>query len=145
MPTPAPETPAVNLRPTTIWHTGSVLLVFDGDCGFCTRSAQWMKRRLPDRVRVEPWQSLDLDEMELSVADVTGAAWWIESAPAGPARGHEAIGHALVSVGGIYAILGQLIIHRPVSWLAGPVYALVARNRHRMPKGTPTCEASTTG
>ena len=118
------------------------LLVFDGDCGFCTSSARWIQRKLPEGVGVEPWQVLDLDELGLTVADVVGAAWWFSPAVPQPARGHEAIGWALAAASGVWGVVGRLIVRWPVCWLARPVYALVARNRHRMPGGTPACETS---
>ncbi|NDH76279.1 MAG: DUF393 domain-containing protein, partial [Actinobacteria bacterium] len=43
-----------------------MLLIFDGDCGFCTTSAGWIERRLPDDVRVAPWQILDLEQYGLT-------------------------------------------------------------------------------
>lgn len=118
------------------------LLVFDGDCGFCTRSARWIQRRLPDGVRVEPWQLLNLDELGLTVDDVTGAAWWLSPTQPRPARGHEAIGWALAAAGGVWGAVGRLIVRRPGSWLARPVYAVIARNRHRMPGGVPACQTT---
>ena len=118
------------------------LLVFDGDCGFCTRSARWIQRKLPDGVGVEPWQALDLDELGLTVDDVTGAAWWLSPGQPRPARGHEAIGRALVAANGFWGAMGELIVRRPGSWLARPVYAVIARNRHRMPGGAPACQTT---
>ena len=35
-------------------------LVFDGDCGFCTRSAAVARRVLPADCAVVPWQGADL-------------------------------------------------------------------------------------
>lgn len=124
----------------TINREAGPLLVFDGDCGFCTSSARWIQRKLPEETRVEPWQALDLDELGLTIADVVDAAWWFSPARSRPARGHEAIGWALAAAGGVWGAVGKLIVHRPVCWLARPVYALVARNRHRMPGGAPACQ-----
>ena len=114
------------------------LLVFDGDCGFCTASARWVEARTGAAMRVEPWQVLDLDELGLTEADVTAAAWLIE--PDGTRRrGHEAIGGSLRRAGGPWRLIGSLLLIPPVSWLARPVYALVARNRHRLPGATDAC------
>jgi hypothetical protein len=33
-------------------------LIYDADCGFCTRSAQWLARRRPERVRIVAWQAV---------------------------------------------------------------------------------------
>jgi predicted DCC family thiol-disulfide oxidoreductase YuxK len=117
---------------------GNGLLVFDGDCGFCTASARWIEARLPESVPVEPWQSLDLEELGLTEHDVTTAAWWID-ATGGRHRGHAAIGRALIEAGGVWGLVGRLIVTPPISWIARPVYALIARNRHRLPGATDAC------
>ena len=54
-------------------HDEGVILVYDGQCGFCIRSARWIEARLPADVRVEPWQSLDLDELGLSAHEAQAA------------------------------------------------------------------------
>ena len=112
-----------------------MLLVYDGECGFCVRSARWIAARLPDEARVEPWQSLDLEELGLSQPDVEAAVWWIDRDGGSPrrSRGAGAIGRSLVAVGGAWGIIGRLIVHPPLCWLARPIYALIAANRHRLP------------
>lgn len=121
--------------PGSCGHTGGVLLVYDGECGFCVRSARWIAARLPGAARVEPWQSLELEELKLSQPDVEAAVWWLEDRGRGQrrSRGAEAIGRSLVAVGGAWGIIGRLIVHPPLCWLARPTYALVAANRHRLP------------
>lgn len=117
---------------------GTVLLIFDGDCGFCTTSAQWIERRLPDDVRVAPWQILDLDEYGLTEDEVTTAAYWVDDEGT-PHRGHLGIGRSLIAAGGIWSVPGHLIIRPPVGWIAKPVYGWIARNRHRMPGASEAC------
>ena len=116
------------------WHTGRVLLIYDGECGFCVRSARWIAARLPAEARVEPWQSLELEELGLSRPDAAAAVWWIDDRGRGPrrSRGAEAIGRSLVVAGGAWRIIGRLIVHPPLCWLARPIYTLVAANRHRL-------------
>ncbi len=115
-------------------QNGGVLLVYDGECGFCIRSARWIEAHLPADARVEPWQSLQLDRLGLSEPDVRAAVWWIDDRGSGTrrSRGAEAIGRSLVAAGGIWAAAGLLIIHPPLCWLARPAYALIAANRHRL-------------
>ena len=111
-----------------------VLLVYDGDCGFCVRSARWIAARLPAAARVEPWQSLELEQLGLSRPEVEAAVWWLEDhgRVQRRSRGAEAIGRSLVAAGGCWTIVGRLIVHPPLAWLARPAYALVAANRHRL-------------
>lgn len=115
-----------------------MLLVFDGDCGFCTASARWIERRLPSSTSVQPWQVLDLDELGLTQGDVTAAAWWVDRRGR-QHRGHAAIGRALIAAGGTWGVIGRLVITPPISWLARPAYWLIARNRHRLPGSTDAC------
>lgn len=119
------------------------LLEYDGDCGFCTRSARWVERRLPagSGVSVAPWQQLDLDALGLTSTDVSKAAWWID-ADGTKRRGHRAIAAALRAIGGRWRLVGTVLDVPPVSWLAAPVYALVARCRDRMPGSTDGCKIS---
>ena len=115
-----------------------MLLIFDGDCAFCTSSAQWIERRLPDGIRVAPWQILELDEYGLTEDDVTTAAYWVDDEGT-TYRGHLGVGRSLIAAGGIWSIPGHLIVRPPVSWIAKPVYGWIAKNRHRMPGATDAC------
>ncbi|SRR5690554_1742799 len=115
------------------------MLVFDGDCGFCTSSARWIEKRLPDTVEVVPWQFLDdLGALGLTPAEADAKAWWID-AEGRRHGGHVAIGKALVAAGGIWGFLGRLSLVVPIRWLGALVYRVVSANRHRMPGGTPAC------
>ena len=115
-------------------HNVSVLLVYDGKCGFCVRSARWIAARLPPTARVEPWQSLDLEEVGLSRQQVEAAVWWIgDGSNPQRYRGAEAIGRALIAGRGIWRVVGLALVQPPLLWIARPFYALVAANRHRLP------------
>ena len=113
------------------------VFVYDGDCAFCTRVARWVEGRVNGQADVQPGHALDLDALGLTEGDVTAAAWWIEDGRRD--RGYRSIGRALIAVGGAWGLAGRLMLVPPVSWLARPVYALVARNRHKMPGGTDAC------
>jgi predicted DCC family thiol-disulfide oxidoreductase YuxK len=114
------------------------VLVYDGDCAFCTRSAQWAAKRLPPPASAKPSHSIDLDALGLTHQDVARAAWWVD-ADRRRWGGHLAVGKALVAAGGWRALLGHVVLVPPRLWLAKPVYGWVARNRSRMPGGSPTC------
>jgi predicted DCC family thiol-disulfide oxidoreductase YuxK len=111
-------------------------LVFDGDCGFCTSSAQWLARS--GRVAVVPWQRLELADVGLTREEVTSAAWWlVGDRPV--EHSSRAIGRALAARGGAWSPAGRLLLLRPVRPVADAVYRLVARHRHQLPGGTPVC------
>ncbi|HEV3475234.1 MAG TPA: DUF393 domain-containing protein [Actinomycetota bacterium] len=115
------------------------LLIFDGDCGFCTWTATWAERRLPPGNRVEPWQLVpDLSRYGLAEADVARAAYWID-AQGRSYQGHLAVAETWMAIGGGWRLLGRAIRVPPLSWLAAAIYAFISRIRHRLPGSTPAC------
>jgi predicted DCC family thiol-disulfide oxidoreductase YuxK len=119
------------------------VLIFDGDCSFCTSTAHWIEKRLPDDVEVVAWQFVDdLGALGLTPEMGSAKAWWIT--PDGRRRGgHLAVGEALRAAGGFWGLVGRIMLVPPVSWIARPVYWVIAKNRHRMPGGTPACRIDT--
>jgi predicted DCC family thiol-disulfide oxidoreductase YuxK len=123
------------------------VLVFDGDCGFCTTAADWARRGwTDDAVAVVPWQALGdggLGALGLSVPEARRAAWWADS-EGHLWRGHRAVGMALRRGRGWRQPAGLLLLTPPASWVGAGVYRVVARWRHRLPGGTPACRATGT-
>lgn len=115
------------------------LLIYDADCAFCTTSAKWLERHMKrDAATIAAWQSLDLRTFDLSVDDVTTAAWWLDG-EGNRYRAHAAIARAMRSCGPVISAAGFVIEKPPVCWLAAPVYRWIARNRQHMPGGTDSC------
>ena len=118
-------------------QSGRPLLIFDGDCGFCSTSARAGQRWL-GLEHVEPWQFLDLDTLPVTEAQCREAVQW-SAADGTVASAHEAIIASLRHAGGIWAAPGRLLALPGVRRAADVVYRTVARNRDRLPGGTPAC------
>jgi predicted DCC family thiol-disulfide oxidoreductase YuxK len=117
------------------------LLIYDGDCAFCSSSARWLSAHWHGQQKTIPWQHLDSDDFErlgLTIDDARQAAWWIDTS-GGRSRGHRAIGRALGASDGWPSVVGRIVLAPPFRWLAAGAYPLVARWRHRLPGGTPAC------
>jgi predicted DCC family thiol-disulfide oxidoreductase YuxK len=117
------------------------LLVYDGDCSFCSSSARWIVARWNGQQQAVAWQHLgadDLDRLGLTLDDVRSAVWWIDPS-GGRSRGHLAIACALRAAHGWPSVVGRILLVPPFRWLAAGVYPLIARWRHRLPGGTPAC------
>lgn len=113
------------------------LLVFDGDCAFCTSSARLLARIAP-AAEIAPWQQADLDALGLTEEAASAAVQWVEIN--GTIRsGHEAVAVALRGAGGVWALAGQLLLAPGISPIAAATYRLIAANRPRLPGGTPAC------
>jgi predicted DCC family thiol-disulfide oxidoreductase YuxK len=110
--------------------------VFDGDCGFCTTSANWLAKG--GRVEVVPWQFLDLASVGLTVEQVSESVWWLtDDRPV--EHSSRAIGRALLHRGAPWSWAGHLLLVPPMRPLADAAYRLVARYRYKLPGGTPAC------
>lgn len=114
------------------------LLVYDGDCAFCSsllRRLQAILRYFPDAT---PWQFADLTQLGLSRADVTKYVWFLHGNKR--PRGHAAFASILqLQDSQILRFFGFLIVTPPFSWFFRLGYWLLARFRHRLPGGTPEC------
>ncbi|MBX7269275.1 DUF393 domain-containing protein [Micromonospora sp. Llam7] len=112
--------------------------VYDGDCAFCTRCAEFIERRIPTGARVVPWQFADLGRLGLTEAECEEAVQWVGS-DGSRAAGPDAIAALLASSGRLWRAAGAGLRIPPVRAAAWPAYRWVARNRHRMPGGTAAC------
>jgi predicted DCC family thiol-disulfide oxidoreductase YuxK len=110
-------------------------LIYDADCGFCTRSANWLAKT--GKVSIKPWQGIrDLEALGLTEEMVETAAYWADGGEV-RAAAESAIARALIARGRGWSIAGRFIL--AVRPLAAPVYKVIAKNRHAMPGGTDAC------
>jgi predicted DCC family thiol-disulfide oxidoreductase YuxK len=119
---------------------GRPVLLYDGDCAFCSSSARLLERIGPD-AEVVAWQLAGLDGLGVSEAQAAEAVQWVGGD--GTVRsGHEAIAAVLNSAGQPWRFASGALLLPGVSWLAAKAYRLIADNRHRLPGGTPACETA---
>jgi predicted DCC family thiol-disulfide oxidoreductase YuxK len=117
------------------------VLLYDGDCAFCTSCARLIERHIPTTAEVTPWQFADLEALGVSQHDAEASVQWIDLGAGRrlTAAGPAAIARLLVDAGSYWRPLGWLLDRAPVRWIAGPAYRWIARNRHRLPGGTVAC------
>lgn len=113
------------------------VLVYDGDCAFCTRCARLAQRIAPD-AEIAAWQLTDLAELGITEGQATDAVQWVQ-VDGTVYSGHEAIAAMLSSAGRIWWVVGRVMLLPGISWMAAKAYQLVADNRHRLPGGTSAC------
>ena len=113
------------------------VLVFDGDCGFCTWSAARIERWASGSLDVVPWQRTDLTRLGLAEAQCSAAVQYVDGD--GASSGGAAIARALQRCRQPWRTFGRVLAQ---PWLAPVVergYVVVAANRHRLPGATPAC------
>ncbi|HEY8810422.1 MAG TPA: DUF393 domain-containing protein [Solirubrobacterales bacterium] len=113
------------------------VLVYDGDCGFCTTCVHLLERIGPD-AEIVAWQLTDLAELGITEGQAADAVQLVQID--GTVRsGHEAIAAVLGTAGRIWGTAGRALLLPGVSSLAARTYRLIADNRYRLPGGTPAC------
>ena len=113
---------------------GLAVLVYDGDCGFCTSSARRLLRWSEGSLEAVPWQAADLDALGLTPQECESAVQLI--GPSGRASAGAAVAAALLTCRQPYRAAGALLAWRPIRPLVERAYSLVAANRHRLPGST---------
>jgi predicted DCC family thiol-disulfide oxidoreductase YuxK len=117
----------------------NAVLIYDGDCAFCTLWVTRLRRWLPRFPDITTSQTADLEAYGLSADDVRDYVWLVTpttqragaAAFSGLLRGQRHRG---------WAFLGHLLDTWPVSVLADLGYKVIAKNRHRLPGATAHCE-----
>ncbi|MFF7177984.1 DCC1-like thiol-disulfide oxidoreductase family protein [Streptomyces sp. NPDC008121] len=116
------------------------VLVYDGDCGFCTASAAAARRLLHPSCEFTAWQSADLALLGVPQERAEYEALWVT--PVGAVYGGaQAVAKLLLRAGGGWAVLGAVLSLAPVRWIAHVVYRVIADNRGRLPGGKRACAA----
>jgi predicted DCC family thiol-disulfide oxidoreductase YuxK len=116
-------------------------LIFDGDCAFCSSSVRagkrWM-RRMPAAV---PYQTADLSAVGLTEQQCSESVRYVD-ANGTLFAAHDAVGALLRDAGRGWWLLGSLERVPGIRWLSGVAYRWIAKNRYRLPGGTPACSLS---
>lgn len=115
------------------------ILVFDGDCAFCTRAASFITTRIRPGTDIRAWQTLDLEPLGITEEQCSTAVQWVSDSRE-TRSGAAAITAMLREAGRGWAALGAFGELPGVRSLAAGTYRVVASNRHRLPGGGPACE-----
>jgi predicted DCC family thiol-disulfide oxidoreductase YuxK len=141
--TEEPETPAAPVPPPP---DGRPLLLFDGDCGWCTGWAGWLCRR--DRRGRFLLAPLGGETARRYLPGPPPPDTMVLIEPAGPAGGRVSVRSRAVL--GVLEGLGwpwraaALLRAVPAGW-SDRLYTLVARRRHALPGSGAACEPCETG
>jgi predicted DCC family thiol-disulfide oxidoreductase YuxK len=114
------------------------VLLFDGDCAFCTSCVNWMHRHIRRLDTTVPYQRADLDSLGLTAAQCEVALQWV-GVDRTVLSAHRAVAQVLIDAGKGWGVVGRAMRLPGIRTLTAVTYRGVARNRHRLPGGTPAC------
>ncbi len=114
------------------------VLVYDGDCGACTRLAGVVRTVLRPDAEVVAWQRADLDALGLTPEQCDAALQWVDAG--GRAHAAQDAVAALLLASRPWARPAGAVLRLPgVHGLAGATYRWVAGHRHLLPGGSAAC------
>jgi predicted DCC family thiol-disulfide oxidoreductase YuxK len=124
----------------------SAILLYDGTCGFCAKSVQFVLAREKRRhtLRFAPLQSdlgMEVQRRHPELVNVDSVIWLEPGADGRPESvsvRSNAVFHTLRYLGGMWTILAALGSIVPRS-LRDAVYDFVARHRHKIIRADPSC------
>lgn len=109
----------------TVDGDGRAWLLFDGDCGFCTRTAAWVTARDRDqRLRAVPYQQAPSPPMTPALRDACAEAVHVVTAEGRTLRGGDAAIHVAGALWGRW--LAGTLAARPLRDAIGLGYRVVA-------------------
>lgn len=124
---------------TTLARPAPPVLVYDGDCGICTKLSGVARRFvMPRRGTVVASYDLDLEHYGLTTEQCLEALQFVDER----GRVHsaqDAVARLLLAGAPWWKPLGAVLLLPGVHALAGAGYRWVARNRYRLPGSTEAC------
>jgi predicted DCC family thiol-disulfide oxidoreductase YuxK len=136
-------TSTIHRAPVQAWHPApdppdddrkSLVILFDGRCGICTRAACWLLARdRHGRVRPIPNQRPGiLSRFGLTRDQVDRAVWVIDLADGRRLSAGAAINRTLLELGGLWPWAGRALGLPPLAWAEETAYRWVSAQRGRL-------------
>lgn len=115
------------------------LLIFDGDCGFCTTTSNYIAKRSKNSIEISPWQFTDFTNLPVTAEQCADQVYFlVEGVPYG---GHEAFAMLLKTQKNfLLKAAGSVLMWKALRFITKPAYRLTAKYRHKLPGGTPACK-----
>ena len=115
------------------------VLIFDGDCGFCTTTANWIKKNSMVALEIAPYQWTELGQFGLTAEEAGAKVQLVVGDKV--FEGHYCMSKLLlIQPNAPLKLLGAIMVMPGVEPISAKVYDWVAANREKLPGGTPACK-----
>lgn len=115
------------------------VLVFDGDCGFCTTTANWIKKNSLVVVEIAPYQWTELGQYGLNAEEAAAKVQLVVGDKV--FAGHYCMSKLLlIQPNALLKLLGAVMVMPGVEPISAKLYEWIAANRQKLPGGTPACK-----
>ncbi len=115
------------------------ILIFDGDCGFCTTTANWIKKKSKIALEIAPYQWTELGQYGLTTEEAAARVQVVVGDKV--FAGHYCMSKLLLIQPNILLkLVGALMVLPGLDSISAKVYEWIAANRQKLPGGTPACK-----
>jgi predicted DCC family thiol-disulfide oxidoreductase YuxK len=115
------------------------VLIFDGDCGFCTTTANWIKKNSKVALEIAPYQWTELGQYGLTAEEAAAKVQVVVGDKV--FAGHYCMSKLLLIQPNILLkLVGAVMVLPGLDSISAKVYEWIAANRQKLPGGTPACK-----
>jgi predicted DCC family thiol-disulfide oxidoreductase YuxK len=115
------------------------VLVFDGDCGFCTTTANWIKKNSKVALEIAPYQWTDLGQYGLTAVEAAAKVQLVVGDKV--FAGHNCMAKLLLIQPNVFVkLVGAVMVMPVIEPISARLYTWIAANRQKLPGGTPACK-----
>jgi predicted DCC family thiol-disulfide oxidoreductase YuxK len=113
--------------------------VFDGDCGFCTTTANWIKKNSRVALEIAPYQWTDLEQYGLTTEEAAAKVQLVVGDKV--FAGHNCMAKLLLIQPNVFVkLVGAVMVMPGIEPISARLYTWIAANRQKLPGGTPACK-----
>lgn len=115
------------------------VLIFDGDCGFCTTTANWITKNSKVAIEAVPYQWTDLTQYGLTAEEAAAKVQIVVGDKV--FAGNNCMAKLLLIQPNIFLkFVGAVMVMPGVEPISAKLYEWIAANRQKLPGGTPACK-----
>jgi predicted DCC family thiol-disulfide oxidoreductase YuxK len=115
------------------------IVIYDGDCAFCSSAARLAQKRIAPKLTYSPYQFTELAKYAITVQAAQSSLKFV-AASGQVFSANFAVSQIMRSGNRFWNIVGVVVDLPIIRSLAALGYNLTAKYRHKLPGGTPTCK-----
>jgi len=127
------------LRRYSLTVSKEPILIFDGDCAFCSSSIRLITKVIQNHPKIKPFQWTDIESLGITQKECLSAVQFYKN-ETNRYSGAQAFSQFLKLSNQPWKLLGYFLDLPIIRWVSKVIYSLVAKNRYRLPGGTPACK-----
>ena len=115
------------------------IVIYDGDCAFCSSAARFAQRRVAPNLNYSPYQLTELAKHGISTEQARSSLKFVTDSN-DVLSAHLAVSQIMRNGNKVWRLVGIISTLPIVRSLAALGYMVPAKYRHKLPGGTATCK-----